>query len=142
MVGFLPVISPNVAVDKGVCYGLCGHDRCREPVGAFGWYRLTAIEAFPGGRVWLVPGSVGRSAGYASCCLAKRSWALLRSTPTRDNQAKAGESPAGLGRLRPGPFRFAPLILLPCHASQNLFGRRPEVSDVHLLSDLSPPASR
>jgi len=26
-----------------------------------------------------------------SLCLAKRSWALLRSNPTRDNQARAGE---------------------------------------------------
>jgi hypothetical protein len=25
-----------------------------EPVGAFGWYPRTTIEAFPGGRFWLV----------------------------------------------------------------------------------------
>ena len=28
---------------------------------------------------------------YPSPCLVKRSWAMLRSNPTRDNQARAGE---------------------------------------------------
>ena len=40
------------------------------------------------------------------CCrLAKRSRALLASNPTRDNQTRAGESPAGPGDLhRQGLF--------------------------------------
>ena len=59
--------------------------------GAFGWYPIATIDGFPGGRVWLVSSPLGSFAVYASYCLAKLSWALLRSNPTRDNQAKAGE---------------------------------------------------
>ena len=76
---------------QGVVRGFCGFRDRREPVGAFGWYPLALIDVFPGGRVWLVSGPIGSLAWYASCCLAKRSWALLRSNPTRDSQAKAGE---------------------------------------------------
>jgi hypothetical protein len=78
-------------VRKGAFYGFCRFGHRREPVGAFGWIPVATIEAFPGGRVWLDLHRIRHAAGYASCCLAKRSWALLRSNPARDSQAKAGE---------------------------------------------------
>lgn len=81
-------------------------------------YLSTMVDTFSAQRAALV--SEARQVGIQSLCLVKRSWALLESNPTRDNQARAGEcSRAGLGRDMAAEAWSFPNIHLPCHASQN-----------------------
>jgi hypothetical protein len=59
-------------------------------------------------------------AQYHGLCLVKRSRALLASTPTRDNQIRAGESPCRApASMRWGVFLPGRAFTRSCHASEN-----------------------
>jgi hypothetical protein len=64
---------------------------------------------------------------YNLSCLAKRSRALRGRNPTRNDQVRAGESPALPWRLTPPGIFFQTFIHLPCHPSENpgVWGRAP-----------------
>jgi hypothetical protein len=74
--------------------------------------------------------------GIYSLSLVKRSWALLRSNPTRDNQALAGKHPLALAAMRRrGLFVGSdvsarpPPVFLPSHASKTSVPHDPPCLD-------------